>query len=59
MAEEPEVVLAEVSIYLRVEFAEPQYERLGLLTVEAAREAAARYRPLATHKKLSVCPTGR
>jgi hypothetical protein len=43
LAEEPEVVLAEVSIYLRVEFAESQYERLVHLTAEAAREAAARY----------------
>jgi hypothetical protein len=43
LAEEPEVVLAEVSIYLRVEFAEWQYERLGHLTDEAVREAAARY----------------
>jgi hypothetical protein len=43
VADEPEVVLAEVSIYLRVAFAESQYERLGHLTDEAAREAAARY----------------
>ena len=43
LTEEPEVVLAEVSIYLRVEFTESQYERLGHLTDEAAREAAARY----------------
>jgi hypothetical protein len=46
MAEEPEVVLAEVSIYLRVEFAESQYERLGHLTDQAAREAAALYFPV-------------
>ena len=43
MAEEPEVVLAQVSIYLSVEFSESQYERLGHLTDEAARQAAARY----------------
>jgi hypothetical protein len=43
VAEEPEVVLAEVSIYLHVQFAESQYQRLGRLTDETAREAALRY----------------